>query len=128
MIDDLGRQFDDFARGAIDSSVFEQSLLELCRTRPDRSWGVLALLDQFHRRRKLSAELCRTLRHKIERHVLGIERLTRVPRGGPGVAAERGARAPALPFQHLLADQPHTEPAPAAGKSGLWWPRGESPF
>ena len=121
MTEHLPQQFEDFARGAISASAFEQALLTLCNTTPDSAWDVLALLDQYHRRRKLSAELCRSIRHRIQRHVLGIEKLPAVceppgevapviPRAAAAadavVVRSEAARphAPVLPFRHLLAD------------------------
>jgi hypothetical protein len=72
MTDELPQIFELFERGA-DTPTFEYQLLTLCKHTPERTWEVLALLDQHHRRGKLSAQLCRTLRHRIQRQVLGIE-------------------------------------------------------
>lgn len=89
MTHDLPQIFEGFVRGASTPGAFECQLLTLCKTTPESTWDVLALLDQHHRRGKLSAELCRTIRHKIERQVLGIENfeMTRAP----------AAREPDLP-------------------------------
>jgi hypothetical protein len=73
MADNLPQQFEDFVCGATRARAFEQELLTLCATTPDSVWDVLALLDQYYRRDKLSADFCRAMRHKIERHVLGTE-------------------------------------------------------
>jgi hypothetical protein len=69
---DLQQKFDDFVRGSIQADAFEYELLVLCKAAPQRSWEALALLDQHYRRGKISPDLCRTLRHKIERQVLGL--------------------------------------------------------
>jgi hypothetical protein len=45
----------------------------LCKAEPERAWEALALLDQHHRRGRVSAELCRSVRHKLERQALGLE-------------------------------------------------------
>jgi hypothetical protein len=69
---DLQQKFDDFVRGSSQADAFEYELLVLCKAAPQRSWEALALLDQHYRRGKISLDLCRTLRHKIERQVLGL--------------------------------------------------------
>src|SRR5665213_2932046 len=120
MTEHLSQYFEDFARGALTAADFERELLAVCKTTPDSTWNVLALLDQYHRRRKLSAELCRTVRHRIQRHALGIEKLETTLRApvtarSDGIdrtaastalplVATQPAFAPVLPFRHLLAD------------------------
>ena len=70
---DLPQKFEDYARGATRIGVLERDLLTLCRETPASTWDVLALLDQFYRRGKMSGERCRSLRQKIERQALGLE-------------------------------------------------------
>jgi hypothetical protein len=67
----LSQIFADFARGATSPSA----------------WDVLALLDQYHRRGKLSAELCQTMRHQIERQLLEIEELEAIRQRASGFQA-----------------------------------------
>jgi hypothetical protein len=125
MTEHLSQHFEEFARGATSAADFERALLAVCKNTPDSTWNVLALLDQYHRRRKLSAELCRTVRHRIQRHALGIEKLetilqplvttrsdgidrtaasTALPSTAFPLVATQPAFAPVLPFRHLLAD------------------------
>lgn len=111
MSERLAQQFEDFARGAISADAFEQALLTLCKTTPDSTWNVLALLDQFHRRRKVSAQLYQSLRHRIQRHALGIEELPDDRRPIHTRARESVLPpAPVLPFRHLLAEAPDPNP------------------
>ena len=130
MIEHLSQYFEDFARGALTAADFERELLAICKTTPDSTWNVLALLDQYHRRRKLSAELYRTVRHRIQRYALGIETLpttleTTASIVRPVAAAQstyiRSAdplpSAPLLPFRHLLA--PPANSGSAAGAISL---------
>ncbi len=49
-----------------------QELCDLCDATPDSAWDVLSLVDQYYRRGKLSADLFRSIRYRIERHVLGV--------------------------------------------------------
>ena len=134
MTEHLSQHFEEFARGATSAADFERALLAVCKNTPDSTWNVLALLDQYHRRRKLSAELYRTVRHRIQRHALGIEKLetslqplvttrsdgtdrtaasialpsTALPLVATQPAFVRSEipprSAPVLPFRHLLAD------------------------
>jgi hypothetical protein len=126
MTEHLSQHFEEFARGAMSAADFERALLAICMTTPDSAWNVLAQLDQYHRRRKLSAELYRAVRHRIQRHALGIEKMqgtfetaasTAPPVAAAQVAAAQPAKlriknvlasnvlpsAPLLPFRHLLA-------------------------
>ncbi|MEO8307807.1 MAG: Calx-beta domain-containing protein [Pseudomonadota bacterium] len=63
---------DKFLNGDAAPEVFANQLTAYCDATPDSAWEVLALLDQYHRRGKLSGEHLRTLRRKIEFHALGI--------------------------------------------------------
>jgi len=65
--------FASLVSGASSPSAFERELLMLCKAEPESAWEALALLDQHHRRGRVSAELCRSVRHKLERQALGIE-------------------------------------------------------
>jgi hypothetical protein len=83
MTEDLPQRFDDFVRGTSTPGAFEAELMTLCRSTPDSAWNVLALLDQYHRRGKISAELYRAMRQKIERQALGIRETESVRESAP---------------------------------------------
>jgi hypothetical protein len=95
MTDDLPQKFAKLIPAANETGALEHELLTLCKATPDSAWQVLALLDQYHRRGKISADLCRTIRHKIERQALGIEQYDaptqpQVGKGGTVRAPGRG--------------------------------------
>ena len=73
MTEDLLQTFDAFVRGSSLPDAFEAQLMTLCKSTPDSAWNVLALLDQYHRRGKISAQMYRAMRQKIERQALGIQ-------------------------------------------------------
>jgi hypothetical protein len=68
----LQQRLDAFVSGECSPSAFVQELFVLCDATPDSAWDALALIDQYYRRGKLSADLFRTVRYRIERHVLGV--------------------------------------------------------
>jgi hypothetical protein len=68
----LQQRLDAFVSGECSPDAFVQELSALCEATPDSAWDVLSLIDQYYRRGKLSAELFRTVRYRIERHVLGV--------------------------------------------------------
>lgn len=63
---------DAFLNGDSPPEVFLSELSVYCDATPNSSWEVLALLDQYHRRGKLSADHFRSFRRKIEFRALGI--------------------------------------------------------
>jgi hypothetical protein len=75
----LQRRLDAFLGGEGNPDALLQELSTLCETTPDSAWDVLSLIDQYHRRGKLSVALFRTVKHEIERQALGIQ-------GGNGIA------------------------------------------
>jgi hypothetical protein len=85
MSHDLPQRFEEFIRGAIPPDAFTHDLLTLCKTQPERAWEALALLDQYFRVGKISAETMQSLRHRIGRQALGIE--TYRPAKAPAPAA-----------------------------------------
>ena len=89
---ELPQAFNDFARGLMPPEAFEHEILTLCRTTPERAWEALALLDQHFRRRKIAAQLHHSLRHRIERQALGLERYQPERAPSPPIAT-----APAIP-------------------------------
>src|ERR1700693_6503236 len=102
MNDDLAQRFEDFLRGTCPAAAFEDELLALCRATRRRAWEVLALLDQYYRRHKISDELCRRLRRAIGRQAMRLEGHTVEPEIEPegGRAAGPGrpeTRAPSPP-------------------------------
>jgi hypothetical protein len=105
---DLQQKFDDFVRGSSQADAFEYELLVLCKAAPQRSWEALALLDQHYRRGKISLDLCRTLRHKIERQVLGLP-VALAPPVEPRV--ERLAAPPVEPLVEPPVEPPAEPPA-----------------
>jgi len=66
------QRLDAFVGGESSLGTFLQEVFGLCDTTPDLAWDVLSLADQYYRRGRLSAELFRTVRYRIERHVLGV--------------------------------------------------------
>jgi hypothetical protein len=68
----LQQRLDAFVTGECSPDAFVQELSVLCDATPDSAWDVLSLIDQYYRRGKLSAEQFRTVRYRIERHVLGV--------------------------------------------------------
>jgi hypothetical protein len=102
MNDDLVQRFEGFSRGACQPDAFERELLALCGGTPARAWEVLALLDQFYRRRMISEELCRRLRQKIGRQAMRLE--------GHTVEPEPPARAAAASAQVVPISAPIAEP------------------
>jgi hypothetical protein len=68
----LQQRLDAFATGECSPDAFMQELSVLCDATPESAWEVLSLIDQYYRRGKLSADLFRTVRYRIERHVLGV--------------------------------------------------------
>jgi hypothetical protein len=68
----LQQRLDAFVSGECSPDAFVQELSVLCDATPDSAWDVLSLIDQYYRRGKLSADLFRTIRYRIERHVLGV--------------------------------------------------------
>jgi len=69
----LQQRLDAFVSGECSPDALVQELSALCETTPDSAWDVLSLIDQYHRRGKLPVTLFRTVKHKIERHVLGVQ-------------------------------------------------------
>lgn len=59
-----------FARGQCSPDAFIHELSAQCAVAPDFIWDVLALVDQYHRRGKISAEFRRSVRELIERPAL----------------------------------------------------------
>lgn len=68
----LQQRLDAFVTGECSPDAFVQELSVLCDATPDSAWDVLSLIDQYYRRGKLSADLFRTVRYRIERHALGV--------------------------------------------------------
>src|ERR1700687_5607828 len=69
----LQQRLDAFASGECSRDALVQELSALCEATPDSAWDVLSLIDQYHRRGKLPVTLFQTVKHKIDRHVLGIQ-------------------------------------------------------
>jgi hypothetical protein len=72
MTSSLQDLFDAFLNGDCPPEAFLSELSAYCNATRDSSWEVLSLLDQYHRRGKLSADHFRAFRRRIELHALGI--------------------------------------------------------
>jgi hypothetical protein len=68
----LQQRLDALVSGECSRDDFVQEVSALCDATPDSAWDVLSLIDQYYRRGKLSADLFRTVRYRIERHALGV--------------------------------------------------------
>ena len=92
----LQQRLDAFVSGECNPNAFVQELFVLCDTMPDAAWDVLSLIDQYYRRGNLSADLFRTLKYRIERHVLGVPDLATVRElpDGPTAAKALVSEAP----------------------------------
>jgi hypothetical protein len=114
MSHDLSQRFEEFIRGAIPPDAFTHDLLTLCKTQPERAWEALALLDQYFRRGRISAETMQSLRHRIGRQALGIE--TYRPAKAPAPAAALTAEPTAAPMvaapSEIDAEDPTIETLP----------------
>lgn len=112
----LQRRLDAFVSGECSLGVFLQELFVLCDAKPDCAWEVLSLIDQYYRRGKLSADRFRTVKYRIEQHVLGLpdsDTVRELPDGHVAaevsVCAARGG-AVAMAARHERAARPE-EPA-----------------
>jgi hypothetical protein len=114
----LRQRLDAFVSGECSPDAFVREISVLCDATPDSAWDVLSLIDQYYRRGKLSADLFRTVRYRIERHVLGvrdsdtIRELSDAPMGteaadgaerGVAVAMQERAAAPKEPASDVRA-------------------------
>jgi hypothetical protein len=70
----LQQELDAFVDGERSALAFASGLSDLCRVKPEAAWVALSLIDQYHRRGKLSVEMYRMLSHGIERQLLGTQR------------------------------------------------------
>jgi len=61
---------DAFVSGEIGAEDLGPALSALCESSPDSAWEVLALLDQYHRRRLLTADHFHALKARINRIAL----------------------------------------------------------
>lgn len=74
----LRQRLDGLVSGECSLEVFVQELFVLCDATPDSAWEALALVDQYYRRGILPADSFRTVKYRIERHVLGLPDLDAV--------------------------------------------------
>lgn len=68
----LQQRIDAFVHGDCKLEAFLQELFVLCDTKPDAAWEALALIDQYYRRGRLSADVFGMVRQRIERRVLDV--------------------------------------------------------
>lgn len=110
----LQQRVDAFVSGECRLDTFVQELFVLCDAQPDSAWDALSLIDQYYRRGKLSAELFRTVRLRIERRVLDVpdsEAARERPDARAGGAARVDAvRGSATERQARSASQTRTPP------------------
>src|ERR1700728_3135293 len=109
MSHDLPQRFEEFIRGAIPPDAFTHDLLTLCKTQPERAWEALALLDQYFRRGKISADTVQSLRHRIGRQALGIEPYRPAKAPAPPPAAALTAAPVAAAPSEIDAEDPTIE-------------------
>jgi hypothetical protein len=110
----LQQRVDAFVSGECRLDTFVHELFELFDAQPDSAWDALSLIDQYYRRGKLSAELFRTVRHRIERRALDVPD-SDLARGRPDARAGGGAsvgamRANATERQERSASETRTPP------------------
>jgi hypothetical protein len=86
---DLRQQLEAFVSGQCTAVALTEGLSALCRAEPEAAWDALSLIDQYHRRGKISVEVYRTVSHGIERQQL--ERQS--PHPGASAAPEADAYA-----------------------------------
>jgi hypothetical protein len=84
----LQQELDAFVNGERSPLAFARGLSGLCRAKPEDAWDALSLIDQYHRRGKLSVEAYRTISQGIERQLLG-----RPLSGTMGAGADAAAEA-----------------------------------
>jgi hypothetical protein len=91
----LQERLDAFVSGGCPPETFAGELSEFCRETSDSSWEALSLLDQYHRRGKLSGDQLRAFRRQVEFQALGIPEPVkiRVTRIGPAAPAESATPA-----------------------------------
>jgi hypothetical protein len=114
----LQQRLDAFVSGECNPNAFVEELFVLCDTTPDSAWDALALIDQYYRRGNLSADLFRTLKYKIERHVLGVPELStfRELPNGPTAAEALDSAAPGGAIAMVAAHEPTASPNEAASE------------
>jgi hypothetical protein len=106
----LQQRLNAFVTGECTPEAFMRELVAFCDTTPDSAWDVLSLIDQYHRRGKLSVSLYRTITHRIERHALftqGSESIRASSATQMVVADATVANDPAI-----VADLPQPAPPP----------------
>jgi hypothetical protein len=88
---------DDYSDGRCEIEDLREAVQSVCQRDPDAPWEALALLDQYTRRGRITADLAQSLKAEIEKLVFGQNRRLppRPPRPEPSqdVHAE-AARAP----------------------------------
>ncbi len=66
----LRQRLEGIICGSSDEQVLLGELAFVCEAMPDAAWDVLALTDQYYRRRRISAGLFRSIRVAITRQAL----------------------------------------------------------
>lgn len=100
---DLRGRIEAFANGNCSPDAFIKELSTHCADSPDFVWEVLALVDQYHRRGKISLDFRRSVKELIERPAL--------TRRAPAFAAPP-PKPPSVVSMSLVAVKPSPAPAP----------------
>jgi hypothetical protein len=124
---DLQQRLDAFVGGESNLDAFVLELSVLCDAKPDSAWEVLSLIDQYYRRGKLSPEVFRTIKSRVERHVLGVPEPESV-REPPDAHVATGSRLDAAGNAAVAVDAtPERIASPAEPPSAVRAPRIEPP-
>jgi hypothetical protein len=124
---DLQQRLDAFVGGECHLDVFVLELSVLCDAKPDSAWEVLSLIDQYYRRGKLSADVFRTIKSRIERHVLGVPEPERIPEPPDGHVATESRLDAAGNAAAAVDATPERIASPAEPPSAVRAPRIEPP-
>jgi hypothetical protein len=127
----LRQQLESFVSGRCSALAFVHGLSAFCRAEPEAAWDALSLIDQYHRRGKISVDVYRTISQGIERRLLGRQGSNagskRVPRAD--VYAETVATVPGmlgkLEMQRQLMVESESAAEVPASNTGLTRARGQ---
>jgi serine/threonine protein kinase len=72
----IKHQLEALANGEFDHVAFLEAMKERFRSEPDENWEVLSLLDQYHRRGKIPADVHRTIKNGFAEFILGPQVVT----------------------------------------------------
>jgi serine/threonine protein kinase len=104
---------DALSSGACDQEAFFAGVGEMLHGAPDAGWDLLALVDQYYRRGKISAELFGAVNTHLQGLVMGKGRSEEMSVPLPGLLEDPPPIPPASPLAAAPA-APAAAPAPAA--------------